>query len=150
MIILKECILLNVESNSKDEIIRMLAQCAAVHGKLTDVDAFIQAVYRRESEYSTALGYDVAIPHGQDDSVVSPFVVLARVKDSFVWDSCSDNTVKLVFMIGVPFINREKTHLQILAQLSRNLIDDDFREKLLQADKVDEVYNLLDSLNSVS
>lgn len=150
MIIQKECILLHVASNSKDEIIRMLAQCAANHGKLNDIEAFIQSVHRRESEYSTALGYDIAIPHGQDASVISPFVVVCRVLNPFIWDDRSENTVKCVFMIGVPFENREKTHLHILAQLSRNLIDEDFRSKLLQAEDVDEVFNLLDSLNSVS
>ena len=35
----------------------------------------------REKEYSAALGYEVAIPHEQSDTVKDPFVVFGRVKE---------------------------------------------------------------------
>ena len=41
----------------------------------------LEAVLKREKEYSAALGYEVAIPHEQSDTVKDPFVVFGRVKE---------------------------------------------------------------------
>lgn len=81
MIIDKDLILLDL-TGDKETIISTLANQAFEHGRLEDKQEYIEAVLKREKEYSTALGYEVAIPHGQSDTVKDPFVVFGRVKET--------------------------------------------------------------------
>ena len=43
--------------------------------------------------------------------------------------------------------NRDKTHMKILANISRKLLDDDFREKLLDAKDQYAVLQILNDIN---
>ena len=148
MVISKELIHLQLNLNTKQNILDYLIQQASAQGKLNDSGAYKEAVLKREEEFSTALGYLVAIPHGQSDGVNEPFVVVANTKETFKWDERNENEVQLIFLIGVPMKNREKTHLQILANISRNLMDDDFRQKMIDAKSIEEAYNVLSTMES--
>lgn len=143
MIIDKGLILLDL-SGDKKEIISTLANQAFHQGRLEDKQVYIDAVLKREQEYSTALGYEVAIPHGQSDTVKDPFVVFGRVKDPIIWDK---NSVRLIFMIGVPKHNQDKIHMKILANISRKLIDEEFRKKLIEAKDENEIYEILSQIS---
>ena len=74
MVIDKDLILLDL-TGDKETIISTLAKKAFDQGRLENQQEYIDAVLKREKEYSTALGYEVAIPHGQSDTVKDPFVV---------------------------------------------------------------------------
>lgn len=146
MVISKELINTQVNLDSKEEILNYCIDLANKHGKLNNPITFKESVLRREDEFSTALGYLVAIPHGQSDSVNEPFVVVVNTKKEFKWDNHTDNNVKLVFLIGVPMKNREKTHLEILADISRNLINDEFRIKMIESKSDEEAYMVLSQI----
>jgi PTS system fructose-specific IIA component len=143
MLINERLIVLDSQSRDRDELIRELASLAYKDGKLNDIDEYIEAVLKRESEYSTAVGFGVAIPHGKSDSVVEPFLAFARAKD-IDWNSPDDKPVDIVFLIGVPEKDAGSLHLKILANLSRKLMKEDFRNSLRDI-KTNE--DLLDFLN---
>lgn len=149
MVISKELIHLQLNLNTKESILDYLIDQANANGKLNNPTFYKEAVLKREEEFSTALGYMIAIPHGQSDGVNEPFVVVANTIEAFKWDSRNDNEVKLIFMIGVPMENREKTHLEILANISRNLMDDEFREKMIYATDKEEAYQTLMKLEKL-
>lgn len=142
MVIDKDLILLDL-TGDKETIISTLAKKAFDQGRLETQQEYIDAVLKREKEYSTALGYEVAIPHGQSDTVKDPFVVFGRVKDPIIWDQ---NSVRIIFMIGVPEHNKDKIHMKILANISRKLIDDEFRKSLIEAKDEKEVFNILSQI----
>jgi PTS system fructose-specific IIA component len=144
MAIEKELICLNVDGQNKDEIITQLAQVAYNAGKINHLTDYKNAVFKREEEFSTALGYSVAIPHGQSDGVNEPFVVFGRCKETMIWDR---NEVSMAFMIGVPMKNRDKTHMKILANISRKLLDESFRKSLLEAQDNEEVFEILSQIS---
>lgn len=142
MIIDKDLILLDL-TGDKETIISTLANQAFEQGRLEDKQEYVEAVLKREKEYSTALGYEVAIPHGQSDTVKDPFVVFGRVKEPIIWDQ---NSVRLIFMIGVPQHNKDKIHMKILANISRKLIDDEFRKSLIEAKDEKEIFDILSQI----
>ena len=142
MVIDKDLILLDL-TGDKETIISTLAKKAFDEGRLENKQEYIDAVLKREKEYSTALGYEVAIPHGQSDTVKDPFVVFGRVKDPIIWDQ---NSVRIIFMIGVPEHNKDKIHMKILANISRKLIDDEFRKSLIEAKDEKEVFDILSQI----
>lgn len=130
---------------TKKEIIAYLSQLAAAAGKIDDMDRYITAVLQREETASTAVGFKIAIPHGESDAVTQTFVACVQLKHPVVWDH---DEVDLVFMIGVPLSSRNKEHLRILAMLSRHLMKEDFRRELREAKTDDEFYERIKFLEN--
>lgn len=146
MLIEEKLVRLDLEPKGKVEIIKELGGLAFSLGKIKSIDGYINAVIKRENEFSTAIGYSIAIPHGKSDDVLEPFVVFGRVSEDVKWDEDSENQVKLIFLIGVPTCQSGDIHLKILANISRKLMDDDFRNKLITAKSVDEVFSTLQAV----
>jgi PTS system fructose-specific IIA component len=140
-IITKDLIVLGLEASSKEEVIRKLAKVIESQGKLIDFDDYIDQVFKREKTFPTSIGFDVAIPHGKTDAVKSAAVAFARLKNEVQWSE--EEMVRYVFLIAVPEKEAGDTHLQILSQLSRKIMREEFREKLQSADKVEELLELL-------
>ena len=105
MIIDKDLILLDL-TGDKETIISTLANQAFEHGRLEDKQEYIEAVLKREKEYSAALGYEVAIPHEQSDTVKDPFVVFGRVKEPILQDQ---HEVQIVFLIAMKMLEPQVT-----------------------------------------
>jgi fructose PTS system EIIA component len=142
-LIQKEFIYLNNELTSRSEIIRKMSEDVLKNGLITDVDTYVKAVLKREEEIPTTVGFDVSIPHGKSEAVTSPFVTFMRTRKPVVWEEGSNDRAQLIFMIGVPINQQDKLHLKILAQISKNLMDENFRSSLLEAKSIDEAYSLL-------
>lgn len=77
MIIEKETICLDLEGNNKLDLIDQLIEVAYQNNKIKDKEAIL----KREEEFSNALGYLVAKPHGQSDVVNGPFVIFGRTNE---------------------------------------------------------------------
>ena len=86
----------------KREVISYLADLADKAGKITDKKSYVEAVLKREEVVSTAIGYSVAIPHGESDAVKDTFVACLKLNHPLQWD---EEQVNLIFMIGVPLAN---------------------------------------------
>jgi PTS system fructose-specific IIA component len=67
-------------------------------------------------------------------------VAFARSAEGIDFDAMDDKPAKLLFMILVPEEGGEE-HLQILSSLSRALMHEDVREKLLEAEDAETVQN---------
>ena len=143
MLINKDLIIMDLPASTKEETINLLAKKAYEVGRVNDLQAYIKAVMEKEQQYSTGLGFGVAIPHGKTDAVSEPFLMFARVKP-MVWQSLDDADVDLVFAIGVPEKDSRDLHIEILAKLSRIIMKVDFRQALRKADTKDEVLKLLE------
>lgn len=144
MLINKDLILLNLPANSQEEALTLLAQRAKELNKIGDVDDFKAAVLDREGEYSTAVGFGVAIPHGKTDAVLEPFLMFARVKP-MDWKALDGNPIDLIFLIGVPQKDAGTLHLQVLAALSRKLMKEEFRSAIRLAEIAEGVMEILEA-----
>ena len=138
----KELIVLDSELKSRDVIIETLAKRALNSGYISNLDEYIDAVRKRESEFSTAVGYGVSIPHGKSIAVDRAFIGFLRCKEEIEWYKNQKEKVRLVFLIGVPESKKETLHLRILAQISRKLMDEVFRNQLIEND-LDGIYKML-------
>jgi len=142
-LIQKEFIYLNNELTNRNEIITRMSEDVLKTGMISDVDTYVKSVLEREEIIPTTVGFNVSIPHGKSDAVISPFVTFMRTNKPFVWDERSTEETQLIFMIGVPTNQKNKWHLKILAQISKNLMDENFRSSLLRAESVNEAYQLI-------
>ncbi|MGX2943562.1 PTS sugar transporter subunit IIA [Enterococcus alishanensis] len=127
-------VVLDSPLDNKASIIEFLSEKAKRLNYLENKDNYLEAVNHREDEFSTAVGFDVSIPHGKSVEVRTPFVCFMRTKDQIQWDE-DGNSVRLVFLLGVPEEQKSKLHLKILAEISRRLMDEQFRAELINGDK---------------
>lgn len=133
--------------SSKDEVIAFITDCAAKEGLITDRETFMQAVYRREEEISTSIGYGLAIPHGKTDAVKEAFVSFISVEKAFIWDDKMNDDVEAIFLIGVPQSNAETVHLKTIAAISKKLMNETFREELYACQTDHEAYEMICDMN---
>lgn len=145
-IVTDDALILDVKGNTKLDVMDELIAKFADLGKITSAEEFKKAILKRESESTTGIGMSVAIPHGKSDAVIEPSVVFGRAPKGIDWESLDGEPAKLVFMIAVPAGNKTDAHLKILQMLSRKLMDDDFRQALLEADTNVDVMALLDTV----
>ncbi|MDO4942641.1 MAG: PTS sugar transporter subunit IIA [Lachnospiraceae bacterium] len=135
-----DIVLFDVEATTKEEVIRLIADAMDQDGRLIDKEGYIQDVLKRESTSSTAIGFSTATPHAKSVSVKEPSLSFVRLKRPMQWD---DEEVTMVFQIAVPSPGQGDRHLEILAKLFRNLVYDEFRDKLSAAKSQQEVVDLL-------
>jgi fructose PTS system EIIA component len=128
---------------SKEEAIRLLVDSLAEGGSVTDKAAYLEAVLQRETTGSTGIGFGVAIPHGKSPGVAKAGIAFAKLAQPLEWASLDGNPVQVVFMIAVPQEAAGNEHLKILIAISRKLIDEEFRGKLLAVTNYDELAALL-------
>lgn len=141
-VISEKLIFLDSDFRHQAQVLDYLSEQAATCGYVQDKTAFLQAVKDREKEVSTAIGYLIAIPHGKTDAVNRPFIAFMRLKDPIAWGEKNED-VRLVFLIGVPASDSGKLHLKFISQLSKKLLDEEFRNQLLKQTSPDQVYSQL-------
>lgn len=74
-------------------------------------------------------------------------MVFGRSDFGIEWDSLDGKPVYLVFLLGIPAENAENTHLKILSQLSRKLMDENFVQTLKAASSKDEILYVLNEIS---
>lgn len=134
---------INKDFSNKEQILNYLIQEVENEGLIEDKDKYLSAVLKREAEISTALGYDLAIPHGKSETVKKPFIAFLRLNKSIEWDDGNQNDVKMIFLLGIPQGDSENIHLKMMATLCRKLMHDDFRETILSSSDQMEIFKLL-------
>ena len=139
-VITTDLICLDVEAESKEDVIRLLAEKLDKAGRLNDKDEYIAEVFKREETYATGVGFSVATPHAKTDAVKTASVAFARLKKAIHWDDEDD--VTMIFQLAVPCTGAGDLHLQILAALSRKLIYDEFRDQIAAAASAEEILAL--------
>lgn len=80
-----ERVFINPPCRSPDALIRLLAEPLVGQNVITDKEAFIQSVLHRESEGPTALGEELAVPHGKSDAVRQVAFCLALFDEPILW-----------------------------------------------------------------
>ncbi len=143
----KELIKIDSDLSDRDSCLSYLIDKADELHLLNDKESYRKAVEAREKIMPTSLGFLVAIPHGKSDAVKRPFVGILRTKKEFVWDNNSDHLVKLVLLIGVPQADAGNYHLIFLSEISKKLVNDEFKEQLLTVKSEQEMYKLIDEVN---
>ena len=81
----KENIILDMDTEKKDEVIVSLAAKLEKEGIITNFDGFLKDIYAREEMDNTALGFGVAIPHGKSEWIKEARLAFARLPKEINW-----------------------------------------------------------------
>lgn len=138
-----ETILLDLVVETKEACLDALAERLVQTGCVVDKKAFLDAVFRREAHGSTGVGFGLAIPHGKSAGVARPGVAFAKLGKPLDWGAFDGQPATLVFLLAVPEAEAGNAHLQLLAHLSRKLMNEDVRRRLLASKTADDVRKAL-------
>ena len=133
-------IITNIKAETKDDVLRALANAFYQEGYIGDVDEFVKSVYEREAEGATGIGNHVAIPHGKSQTVKKNGVAIAILEHEIAWESLDDTGSKVVVLFDVGDDSEgAKEHLRMLSVFAKKLGKDSVIDALLKANSVDEV-----------
>ncbi len=142
----KESIQRNASPKSKSDAIEMLIDLQVKGGNIADREEYKKGILAREEKGSTAVGEGIAIPHAKSEAVKAPSLAAMTVPDGVDYEALDDEPSNLLFMIAAP--NDGDVHLEVLSRLMTILMDEDFREKLLNASDKDEFLKVIDDMEN--
>jgi multiphosphoryl transfer protein len=138
-----ELVLLNGEISTKEEAIREIIDGFYVDGRTDDPDGLEEAVWARESVYSTGLGHGFAIPHCKSDIVSTGSIGVLKLRKPVDWNSVDGKPVEVVILLAARESDGDSAHLRVFSRLARSLMNEDFRRGLLQAEDRDTLLSRL-------
>ena len=133
---------LELNGNSKQEIIESLLDILVKTGKVKDRDMALEALLEREAKMSTGIQQGVAIPHGKTDAVKELLACVGIVKDGVDFEAL-DGVPSKIFIMTLSPLTRSGPHVQFLADISRVLTSEGMREKLIASETKDELLSLI-------
>ena len=136
---------ISVDLKAKDklDVINQLVDSLYNANLLNDKELYKKEVLRREELSSTGIGGGIGIPHGKTSAVKESALALGIFRDGVEFDSLDGEPVNIVFMIAAPE-SANNEHLETLSKLSILLMNDDFKNSLLNSKSAEEVLSLLD------
>lgn len=96
----------------------------------------------RERLGSTALGHEVAIPHGRLKPLREPYAAFIRLAEPVKFDVSDGRTAQLLFFLLMPE-TATQTHLDLLAAIARLMSDADIRHQLNTLTDPTEIHQLI-------
>lgn len=139
-------ILLNAKFESKQKAIDKLVEVHKDAGNISDAEKYKEEIIAREQSGSTAIGNGIAIPHAKSKVVIKPGLAAAVVPNGVDYKSIDGKPSNLIFMIAAPMDG--DLHLEVLSRLTVLLMDDDFRNKLLNAKSKKDFLAVIDEKES--
>lgn len=138
----KKSVKLNLSSKDKQSVVNELVELVNNSGNLNDKNEYKEAILAREELSTTAIGEGVAIPHAKNKSVNKACLAAGISKEGIDYEAFDDSLSHLFFMIAAPD-GANDTHLEVLSRLSTILMDESFRNDLINASSEDEFLNLI-------
>lgn len=142
-VVKKELVFVDVEANSKEEVISKLSNELYQKGYLSDKDQFIKDTLAREKEGLTGIGNGIAIPHGKSEGVKKTTITLAKLAEPMEWGALDDLPVEVILLFSVKKTDETATHIKLLQKVSIMLADDGFLHRLTEAKTSEELYELI-------
>jgi PTS system nitrogen regulatory IIA component len=142
-ILLKDAVILDIESTGKREVLAELSERAARAEASLDADRLFQVLLERENLQSTGIGDGVAIPHGKMPGLARLVASFARSKAGIDFQSIDGQPSYLFFLLVVPEHSGGQ-HLKALARISRFFRDAAFRKALNEAESQEDVFRAIE------
>lgn len=136
-----DAIIADLKAQNKSEAIKelSLAVSPVAGAEAEDVAAVL---LEREHLGSTGIGGGIAIPHGKLDTVKSIAVGFGRSIKGIEFNSLDKRPVHLFFLLLTPE-HSTGGHLKVLAQISKLLKMDQFKERLLSAGSEKQIHQII-------
>jgi PTS system nitrogen regulatory IIA component len=142
-ILVREASILELKSTVKDDLLAEMANALAAAEPALDAEMLLRVLREREALQSTGIGEGVAIPHGKVQGLDRLVAAFARSTAGVDFDSIDGQPTQLLFLLIVPEQSGGQ-HLKALARISRFFRDASFREKLIGASELEDIFRAIE------
>lgn len=139
----KEGIMIHGHAKDKMDAIDQMVSLMCKEGKVSDPQAYKEAILERESLSTTGMVDGIAIPHARTSAIKEAGLAAMTLEEGVDYQSMDGKPTDLIFLIGAPD-NSDNMHLQVLSELSTLLMDHDFCEDLKKAGTPEEFLSIID------
>ncbi|GEL14896.1 fructose-specific PTS transporter subunit EIIC [Pediococcus cellicola] len=133
---------LNVEAQSRDDVLKYLAQFAVQNGLATDADKVLNKYLKREEEGSTGMQDGIAIPHAQDATIHSSAMLVVKLAQPVEWQTFDGKPIDTIISFLIPE-NDSGAHLKYLSNTAKLLTHEDFIQQLKAANSKEAILKLI-------
>ena len=141
-IVTLECIKAPLDATDKKGVIDELVDVLAAAGKVNNPETLKDAVWSREQARTTGIGHGLAIPHGKSDAVNELAMAIGRPAEPIDFAAIDSRPVRLIVLLASP-TSRTSEHIQALARISKLMMQEEFRDRIYNADSATDVYEAL-------
>ncbi len=121
---------LDADCRSREEAVKAVVDRVYVVGRTDEPRAIEDAVWEREAVYSTGFGYGFAIPHCKTNHLRSNSLAIVRLRQPVDWNALDGEPVGCVLLLAMREADHDKAHMKVMATLARQLMHEEFRERL--------------------
>ena len=131
-----------ITNGKKEEAINKISEICSTKCMIA-TKKLVKAFMAREKLDSTGFGEKIAIPHAKIKGLKSPMVAIFKFAQGVEWNSIDGIPVEIAIVLIMPEKDKENLHLQVLAQLSRKLMHEEFVNKIFEIDQSDVLYQYI-------
>jgi nitrogen PTS system EIIA component len=142
-ILVQDAVVLDLASTTKAGVLEEMSKALAKAVPALEADRLLQVLTEREALQSTGIGEGVAIPHGKMAGLDRLVASFARSVKGVDFQSIDGQGTQLFFLLVVPEHSGGQ-HLKALARISRFFRDAAFRQKLNEAESLEEVFRAIE------
>lgn len=137
-------VLLDVDCTTKEEVLALLSAKALELG-ITDDEAAVKAAFdAREAEGTTGMMDGFAVPHAKTAAIKDAAVIVVRFAAPIAdWESIDGSEITVGIALLVPEAEAGSTHITLLAQIARALMDEEFRNVIRTATEPSQISELI-------
>ncbi|KRK97288.1 PTS sugar transporter subunit IIA [Companilactobacillus futsaii] len=136
-------IVLDVEADTKEKVLKYLANFAKKSNGKVDSEAVYGKLLMREAEASTVLGNGIVMPHVQDESITELKMFILKLHQPIIWDDQKSTDIVLALLGPDPEANYE--HVPYMSTIVRLLLRKDFIVTLKSASTKEIIFKLFEN-----
>ncbi|NDV21674.1 PTS sugar transporter subunit IIA [Desulfovibrio sp. JC022] len=138
----KDLVVHELQASDKSEVLKEMVSTLKDAGLEVDVENALKVLNDREKLGTTGIGDGIAIPHGKLECLEEIVVVVGRSSEGVDFESLDMQPCKIFFMVLAPE-QGAGAHLKVLAQISRQLKDEAFRQAFIDTGDKQDLLKLL-------
>ncbi|MCK5076619.1 MAG: PTS sugar transporter subunit IIA [Calditrichia bacterium] len=141
-----ECIIIDLKSKDKYEVIEALLNNLNENGFLANKEQALQDVFEREQYLSTGLENGLAIPHAKSEGVESLVMSFGICREGVDFESLDGKPAKYIFLMLSPK-DTSGPHLKALGQITRTFKSAELIKELEEEKSVEGIKAMLTKFN---
>ncbi|MDN5341900.1 MULTISPECIES: PTS sugar transporter subunit IIA [Oceanotoga] len=131
-----------IPSKTKEDAIKKISEICSEKQPLNEKE-LSKSFLKREKIDSTGFGNHIAIPHAKIKKLKSPMISIIRFKEEINWNSIDEKPVKVAIALVMPYSDEQNMHLKIISKFARNLVNEDFLNKLIKEKDSKKLYKYI-------
>jgi fructose-specific PTS system IIA-like component len=140
-----ELIVLDADALTKEEAIKRGVDLLYIQGRTEQPRAIEEAIWQRESNYSTGFGHGFAVPHCKSSAISANSLVVLKFAEPVPWNSLDEKPVSVVILMVIRESDAATEHMKIISALARHVMHEEFRATIEQAKNPEELCAVLKS-----